>query len=649
MTTNAASDSLFSPSSWIEALDISERYKCLTSYKTTELTDKGNYLYSKWLEQSPFDENEFFHCLMSAHGINKKEFQAIINDTAEYDLTRIDFSWLNSLRDSYTHNFHSKPPEGIRINLKESEFARPIVNSAINSLREKLVNIVKLSSSSVDEAIQLFLPLLSNRLHKLIIKAFIYEINVARKNDLLGGPSPEERYKEFLLLFTEQEFCINFLLKFKVLARKVAIVVSQWEHFCHSFYTNLENDFSLIEDTFSADTNLGFIETLTRNASDYHNGKCVLIAGFQNGTSVVYKPRPLDADECYGKFAEWVNRKTDAHIKYAKILNLSDYGWCEYIKHKENPTLKLESYFYYSYGAILSLAYLLQCNDLHDENVIACSGDPVVIDLETLCHPIKPECFTTKSNDNYKEFSVLKTRILPNYQKEDATELDSSALFSIKGQKSSTKNKMLVKRFTDEIRYEYSDLYSSARKNLQFRGEKYINPENYKNYFIDGFSKTYVCFMKHKGELLTLLSDCESIFTRVLVNNTKSYSSLISGSTHPIKLTDGLEQDIHFECLRSNWTFTPNVNSIATMEIDALKDMNIPTFYAFNNGLDLHLSKENFISEVLKQSSLTDIKERIRKLCSSDCEIQVDHIKRGFYQATNNNSLQELYRHKKTR
>src|SRR5262249_49957013 len=128
------------------------------------------------------------------------------------------------------------------------------------------------------------------------------------------------------------------------------------------------------------------------NAGDTHRGgRAVIIARFQSGLQVVYKPRSLAGDQHFQQVLAWINDRGDhPPFRLLKILDRGDHGWVEFVEPGGCADVGEVQRFYQRQGALLALLYALEATDFHHENLIAAGEHPVLVDLEALFHPRNP-------------------------------------------------------------------------------------------------------------------------------------------------------------------------------------------------------------------------------------------------------------------
>src|SRR5699024_3835915 len=96
------------------------------------------------------------------------------------------------------------------------------------------------------------------------------------------------------------------------------------------------------------------------------------------------KPRSLKAEKAYQNFVSELSSKLAIKLKSIMVLDYKQYGWEEYIEAKSCSTLIELKRYYYRFGVLIFVNYILNANDLHVENVIAMGEHPMVVDAETI-------------------------------------------------------------------------------------------------------------------------------------------------------------------------------------------------------------------------------------------------------------------------
>lgn len=229
------------------------------------------------------------------------------------------------------------------------------------------------------------------------------------------SPENQVTYMEQCTLSQYSRYWRELLQKYPVLKE----LADRWsEDFCaHALMLKirLERDIREIREHFTENT--GKILSVGRGSSDIHQGKCVHIIEFENGKKIVYKPRSLQLDRVWQDYLQDMALKSGiGSFRVPWIIQKKDYGYEEFISREPVAGKKGFAEYFYRCGFLLGIAYVLQGNDLHAENLIACGNHPVLIDLETGIRGCANTVFSDVKNPIEKRYdydSVLRTNLLP--------------------------------------------------------------------------------------------------------------------------------------------------------------------------------------------------------------------------------------------
>lgn len=232
--------------------------------------------------------------------------------------------------------------------------------------------------------------------------------------------------------------------------------------------------------------------------SDAHNGgKTVFKLTLSNNKTIVYKPRSLKLDRYFNEVLEWYNSQCVKYPIYQpKIIDRETYGWMEFIENKKcQKESELEEY-YYKIGVMLGLLYLLRTTDIHYENIIAFSANPVLIDLEALFHNrfhILEQNTAPGKITGIIEGSVRNVGILPNltWHSKNHGGVDISALGGDSNQIVPMEMPVIKDYLSDEIRIEYDKGRLHSSNNRPISDDKKINIYNYRLSIEGGFLEAY--------------------------------------------------------------------------------------------------------------------------------------------------------------
>lgn len=180
--------------------------------------------------------------------------------------------------------------------------------------------------------------------------------------------------------------------RYPVLARILSEATLAWVEATAELLARLSADRSELGRAFGRGTNPGTVTAARAGLSDPHDGgRGVSILRFEDGTTVVYKPRPLGGERAFATLAEWLNGAAGGPgLRPLEVLDRGAYGWTAYAAHADCAGAAAVERCRERAGKLLCLAYLLGGEDLHFENVVACGEHPVLIDLEVLLRPDTP-------------------------------------------------------------------------------------------------------------------------------------------------------------------------------------------------------------------------------------------------------------------
>lgn len=162
----------------------------------------------------------------------------------------------------------------------------------------------------------------------------------------------------------------------------------QWTDAVCEMLSRLENDWSNVVSGFGlkADARLvGISEPL----SDIHNnGRSVYRLTFDDGQSVVYKPRFVDGEVVFARLLRWIAHSGyEPTLSFCRVVPRWGYGWTEYIAPQPCNTADQALLFYRRQGAFAAVFYLLRGSDCLRDNVVGRRENPVWVDTECLCTP----------------------------------------------------------------------------------------------------------------------------------------------------------------------------------------------------------------------------------------------------------------------
>lgn len=471
--------------------------------------------------------------------------------------------------------------------------------------------------------------ILSNSIKTILTLFFAF-----KKENLLEGNSPEERYDYFDNYSATKEFHdlvnkIYPLLKLKLdgIIHNHIINYNYLKIRAASDKEEIYNKFGFnIEDTANCHIRYGL--------SDYHRGlKSICIIENRN-RKIIYKPRSGAIDEYWGIFISWFNSK-DPLLKLdtIKILDKGEYHWQEYVDSKSCNSESEIKRLYYRIGLLAAISYVFKMEDLHMENVIVNGEFPYIVDLETIFQidgfqngNLEVKSATDILNKKIRQ-SILSTQLFPVPGRFHDSNIDISGITGKGGQVIKNGKIKIINQFTDEIEIIREDGMTEEKGNIGRIENIFIDPKDYIREIVDGFREGYILLESNKEELLKLINSGElfyNICPRYLFRNTNLYATILEMGKNPRYLKNKSELDRLYHLIfkeDNNHRF----KKIYQSELSDLFDDDIPYFYGNMDSKTIYNSNGDSCF-VLDKTPLKEVNERIKHLNQKDMCIQVDFI-----------------------
>jgi len=336
---------------------------------------------------------------------------------------------------------------------------------------------------------------LKTRLLRYVIE---HERHILESFDLLKGESSEEREKYYIHTISNTKEWIQYIFeKYYRFEKIIELFTNNTLDYINKLFSDYINDKESLCELGVNRRKLLFDVQLF--VGDTHQmGKFVSKVIFDDGFSLMYKPRPSENEKVLTELLQYLNGgRLKIELRVPSYIQIGDHSWTEFlspdIKGKE---VNLKDYFN-NMGRVLCVLYKIGASDIIPDNIIVTDGIPVLIDLECVQNKRFVNPYKSLSS-NYFDNSVITVGILPVWKYSSINERNtlSSVLF----------------KFGQNTHLPY------------YNGESHeINAEFAKD-FIDGFKEAY---MNIKGMCLKpFLDKFDSNKQRFLIHDTIVYSYL---------------------------------------------------------------------------------------------------------------------------
>ncbi|MFI9365852.1 type 2 lanthipeptide synthetase LanM [Kitasatospora sp. NPDC053057] len=220
----------------------------------------------------------------------------------------------------------------------------------------------------------------------LMLRALLEELHRLRAAGSLPGDTPEERYRGFRAWTNSGAGHAEMLQRYPLLFRAVRLRVRSAEDHLLEVIGAAERHRDALAARIPGIGPNPLVTAISLGQGDTHNGgRSTARIRFADGSRVIYKPHPIEAEIGYNAFVGWINGRLGTGLRTISAVPTGDGGFVEYVRTEEF-TGDAEEYFAHI-GRLTGILHLLRATDIHYENVVTGAAGPVVIDTETLLTP----------------------------------------------------------------------------------------------------------------------------------------------------------------------------------------------------------------------------------------------------------------------
>lgn len=625
---------------WYNALTLTERIASLQTQErpNTEVnTELAKQRLQRWQTQPPFEVSSFFTQYLAVNGISENEFLYLLCEPVEALKERLlsPPAWLLMLAKAFSHPSSTPIPLPKTIGTEKIVRFLSVIKPMLHEGRDRLhqgIQILLQTYTTVpfnpDTIEEIMFASLPEQLLVMLSRTMVLELNVARLQGVLEGNTTEERFESFLQRLRQHEFALAILQEYPVLARQVVIRIDNWVKFSLEFLQHLCADWQSIQTTFSHSNNTDYLVQVDGSVGDKHRGgRAVLIAKFNSGFQIVYKPKSLAADVHFQELLTWINQRGNhPPFRTLKMLNRDTYGWVEFVVAQSCTSEEQIQRFYIRQGGYLALLYVLEATDFHYENIIAAGEHPILLDLEALFHPRFSGIDLTSSHQlaiNKIRYSVLGTGLPPHriWANAESEGIDLSGLGGVANQLSPFGVPDWEKTGTDEMCFTRKRMAMEGSKNRPTLNQTEVDVLDYADTIAQGFTNIYKLLLKHRDELLaddSPLTRFNEDEVRVIIRSTQTYGTLLYEMFHPHVLRNALERDRLLDRLWISVKYRPYLIKVISAERQDLLNCDIPMFTTRPESRHLWSSCGEKIENFFDEPGISLAKRRLQQLGDDD-------------------------------
>jgi type 2 lantibiotic biosynthesis protein LanM len=466
---------------------------------------------------------------------------------------------------------------------------------------------------------QAFCHQLGHRLATIAAPTLVVELHRARRAGSVAGSDSLARFRDFVRRIAEPDELTRLLTSYPVLARLLATASRQaaeaWVELLRRY---VQDRPAIVADLLNGE-NPGHLTGIERAVGDSHRqGRATTLLRFESGATVVYKPRSLVPHLRFTQLVEWMNALVDGlGVRSVPALACDGYGWLSFIPHRPCQTVKEVGRFYYRLGALIALLYAVDATDIHYANLIACGDQPMVVDTETLFHPdLRRPASVVDPAAVMLDASVLRLLLLPHLRSEGSGVVDLSGMGGEPGQD------CLVAEWanpgTDRMHLHRVPGSFPSADNRPRLGPGDMDPIDYQDALVAGFRVGYQAIIDHRGAVLDLVAGAADDEIRIVVQPSAFYTTLLTESTHPDALSDGLDRDQILDQLCDASLHDPLRRRLLPYELADLWAGDIPLFTGRPGSRALFASRGQRVSDALATSSHSVAQAKIIAMDATD-------------------------------
>ncbi len=462
--------------------------------------------------------------------------------------------------------------------------------------------------------------------HRMLSRAAILELQIARFEERLAGDTPAARFTSFMEDAASAAGAIRFFEQYPVLARDLSVRCGQWITSSVELIERLLRDRDAIAEHFANGRPLGTVTSIEVGLSDRHNdGQSVAIITFSSGSGVVYKPRSLAVDAAFTGLLDWLNQRAEdtlPPLRVPAVLERDGYGWAERVVAGACTHGAELIRYYQRQGAHVALLYALEATDFHHENVIACGEYPMLIDLETVLQPIAGSVRLAEEDSRPIALNVLRNGLLPVRFSTDpnAEGFDISGLGGLDNPLIGAREP--VQPGTDAMHYQQTQVPMPVQPNRPtLRGpdgdERPVLVWEHTDDVMAGFDTMMRLVATNRDALLAddgPIASFQGLELRHIARPTNLYVRLIEATRHPDFQQDGLAREQLIDKLWLDAEQYDHFRPLIVHERPALARFDVPRFRCQTDSRDLIAEDGTRIVDYFDKSPLTRVRRRIESL-----------------------------------
>ncbi|HKS41321.1 MAG TPA: type 2 lanthipeptide synthetase LanM family protein, partial [Blastocatellia bacterium] len=326
--------------------------------------------------------------------------------------------------------------------------------------------------------------------------------------------------------------------------------------------------------------------------------------------------------------------KRGGDFRLLKVLDRQSHGWVEVARHADCKNTDEAKKFYSRAGMLLCLLYAMEASDCFYENIIACGGYPVLIDMETLMRPALRRGAADEVADDIMFASVFRAGFLPFWEAgQDGICVDISGLGAKAGQLTPYQKRLWKNVNTDSMLLKHEPIFVDSEKHLPHLNGISLTAAEYGEEIVSGFRHLYELLMEMREELTApngLIDVLGRQEIRILFHATRISGLLLKKLYAPRYMRSGVERSIETDVFSRFYLDSSDklrLSPLLKAEVDAMERLDIPRFTALADSRSLFLPTGNILENVFEDTALDRVRQRLSSFDQPDMEMQTEFIR----------------------
>ena len=488
-------------------------------------------------------------------------------------------------------------------------------------------------------AIDALLADLANELSHIAAPAFYLKFSVMRvaRGGAATGSRSTMLYDEFLGgMFSGG--IREFFLEYPVLARLLATTLADFVDNSLAMAEALSGDLAELALHFAAGQSPGKVVGLRTSLSDRHNGgRTVSLLEFESGLRLVYKPRDIGIERAWFDLLAELNG-AGGEFGLLRVVAKAGHGWVEFARPAACADTADLARYYRRAGMLLGVLYAIEASDCFFENIVARGAWPLLIDMETLMHPVvrgRPDLSPAEAiADDIMFNSVFRAGFLPAWEMGPAGHcVDISGLGAEPGQVTSYVKRTWQNANTDAMSLAQQPISVDSSDHLPTLNGQRGRVADHVDRVVDGFAHIYRRIMADAATWVApdgLAQRFARSEIRFVFHATRIYGLVLKRLGAPRHMRSGVERSIEMDVISRFYLEShkqDRFRPILEAEIAALDRLDIPKFTVRADQRSLLLPTGARLEDIFEESAIERVQRRIRSFSEDDLRLQGDFIR----------------------